>query len=346
MLLIKEEPLYLKLKKNLKKLIESQNLTVLPGTKVLEKSYGVSRITVRRAIAELVKEGIVSSSQGRKVMVTKHMYSEVKELGFIASELSGWGKHIFSYFAQEAFSKSCNFNMFICGATGNITENTSFTYLLDSNKLSALLMMSKLPAKDIEYILKKKIPLLTYDFKYKNYNIPAALFSYKAAFSQMIDYYLEQNIDRFGFISFYETAEDSACGESRIFLNDYQEVINNYNLFDYNIPDLLRNESDYNEASLKAIKHLHGLAPDKRPQLIATCFLRESELIKSYLEQINDWKPIHIYYRSQPDNIPRFIYPYRQLVKASFAELINKMNNPESPKDDILIPVRFDYSKN
>jgi DNA-binding LacI/PurR family transcriptional regulator len=341
MLLVKEEPLYLKLKNNLKKLIENKNLKVLPGTKNIEKGYGVSRITVRRAIAELANEGIVTSMQGRKVMVTKHMYSSVRELGFVTSSSLGWGEHVFADFANEAISKDCNFNMFICGAV----ENTAFTYLLDSNKLSALLMMSKLPAKTLEYILKKKIPLLTYDLKYKDYDIPAALFSYKTSFSQMFDYYLEQNIDRFGFISFYENDDDPASGKARVFVEDYKKVIAERNLLDYNIPDLLKSESDYNEAALKAIKYLHGLNPAERPQVISTCFFKQSEIVKSYLEQINDWKPLHIYYKNEVNDVPRFIYPYKKLVEASFAELVNKMNTPKGLTGDILVPIKFDHSK-
>ena len=62
MLLAKTEPLYLSFKEDLKKLIKHQNLTALPGINYLEKQYGISRTTVRRAIAELAKEGVVTSS--------------------------------------------------------------------------------------------------------------------------------------------------------------------------------------------------------------------------------------------------------------------------------------------
>lgn len=69
-------PLYLQIKKELKNKIESKEYpygSLLPSELELEKSFGVSRITVRQAISELEKEGYVRRARGKGTTIT---YSE------------------------------------------------------------------------------------------------------------------------------------------------------------------------------------------------------------------------------------------------------------------------------
>ena len=69
-------PLYLQIKKELKNKIESKDYpygSLLPSELELEKSFGVSRITVRQAISELEKEGYVRRARGKGTTIT---YSE------------------------------------------------------------------------------------------------------------------------------------------------------------------------------------------------------------------------------------------------------------------------------
>lgn len=345
MLLVKEEPLYLKLKNNLKELIESHNLTVLPGTKALEKSYGVSRITARRAIAELAKEGIVSSAQGRKVMVTKHMYADVKELGFVISKISPWVEAVFSCFVREALHNNYNLNMFICSYNNNITANNTFNYLLESNKLSGILMMNRLHDKDIKLLLKKKLPLMTYSFKYKNYDIPAVLYDYKPAISQMINYYLKQKINRFAFISFYEKDDDPAYGEGHNFIDSYKTLVKEHNLHDYDIPSLFKHDTEREKLTHSAMSYLHSLPLKQRPQIISVYFYSEYKAVKSYLENIDDWKPRLIPYSESPGNEPRIICSHEKKVKESFIILNRRIKESKELKKNIMIPTKFDSAQ-
>jgi GntR family transcriptional regulator len=90
-------PLYKQLKKTLLEYIE-KNLSegeVLPIESEIEKLYGVSRITVRRTIEELVKDGIVSKTQGRGTFVESKKV--VQKAGTITSwteEMTSKGKVI------------------------------------------------------------------------------------------------------------------------------------------------------------------------------------------------------------------------------------------------------------
>ncbi len=60
-------PLYYRLESRLRELVDSRSLTpgeVLPPEGRLERIYGVSRITVRRAIEQLSRDGLVVARQG------------------------------------------------------------------------------------------------------------------------------------------------------------------------------------------------------------------------------------------------------------------------------------------
>lgn len=342
MLLAKAEPLYLKLKSKLQKLIDSHDLKVLPGTKELEKRYGVSRITVRRAIAELAKEGVVSTSQGRKVMVTKYMCPDVKELGFVMSKKSSWGKSIFSYFVQEAFSGNYNLNMFINALSDSITSNHIFSYLLESNKLSGLFLMNRLCEDDLKYLLGKKIPLLTYNFKYRNYDIPAALFDYEPSFSKMMNHYLKLGKSRFAFLTFYEEEDDPAYGEGHGFIVTSQKLLRKHNLVDYKIPERFKHDTERKKIAYKAMCYLHSLPEAQRPELIVTCFYSEYAVAHEYISKVDDWNPIIIPCRENPLKQPYLACSYKKMVETLFRGFTAKIDDTGIVKEDILIPTSFE----
>ncbi|MEI9902886.1 MAG: GntR family transcriptional regulator [Asticcacaulis sp.] len=65
-------PLYVELYGQLRRFIEdAQDLAMLPPERTLASAYGVSRITVRKALQELKSDGLVSSRQGRGYMVIR-----------------------------------------------------------------------------------------------------------------------------------------------------------------------------------------------------------------------------------------------------------------------------------
>ena len=74
-------PLYAKVQSALRTAIRSGQLgagAVLPSEKELEVTHGVSRITVRRALEELEREGLVVRGRGRQARVVEPMVSAVR----------------------------------------------------------------------------------------------------------------------------------------------------------------------------------------------------------------------------------------------------------------------------
>ncbi|WP_438728029.1 GntR family transcriptional regulator [Enterococcus sp. AZ128] len=79
----KNKPLYLQIKETILQQINESKLT--PGDKLLseaqfQKSFGVSRITVRKAIDELVEEGYLTRLQGKGTFVKKKAHDPQKSL--------------------------------------------------------------------------------------------------------------------------------------------------------------------------------------------------------------------------------------------------------------------------
>ncbi len=88
-------PLYYQIKQNLLELVESSRFTagdLLPAESEMGEYYGVSRLTVRQAVGELVRDGVLVRERGRgtfvarpkttHIMVRTSGFSErIKELG-------------------------------------------------------------------------------------------------------------------------------------------------------------------------------------------------------------------------------------------------------------------------
>lgn len=88
-------PLYHRVKTSIKQAIQEGRLKPgdqLPPERALVEEYGVSRITVRQALAELEQEGLVMRQQGRGTFVTPQKLAQplVHLTGF-AEELAGQG---------------------------------------------------------------------------------------------------------------------------------------------------------------------------------------------------------------------------------------------------------------
>lgn len=72
-------PLYYQLKETLKDAIQQGELKPgdkIPSERELEETYGVSRMTARRALVELCNEGLVYRERGRGTFVTDLKYSQ------------------------------------------------------------------------------------------------------------------------------------------------------------------------------------------------------------------------------------------------------------------------------
>jgi DNA-binding GntR family transcriptional regulator len=80
-------PLYYQIKQSLLEIVESGKFTpgdILPAESEMGEYYGVSRLTVRQAVGELVREGVLVRERGRGTFVArpKTTHSMVRTSGF------------------------------------------------------------------------------------------------------------------------------------------------------------------------------------------------------------------------------------------------------------------------
>ena len=143
-------PLHISISENLRQQIEAG--VYLPGEKLpsehqLMAAFKVSRITVRRAVANLVNQGLAKTQQGRGVFVTpqqKVAYSLSRSLIFLEEDLARKG--IQFGFENLAFRKICPPKIV---QTALHLPDKVFAYL--QKKL--LMMDGAVGAVDVSYIL-------------------------------------------------------------------------------------------------------------------------------------------------------------------------------------------------
>lgn len=93
-------PLYFQLEQILLRQIENGEITTsdpFPSEKELQEKYGVSRITVRRALSDLTTKGYLSRQSGRRTLITHPKIQTITaKLGGIFDELSKQGFRVHS----------------------------------------------------------------------------------------------------------------------------------------------------------------------------------------------------------------------------------------------------------
>ena len=87
------EPLYYQIRENIREKINSREYppnSMIPSEAELCEHYGVSRVTVRRAILDLVQEGMLNRGKGKGTFVSEHYgLTEVNGVQSFTQELLG-----------------------------------------------------------------------------------------------------------------------------------------------------------------------------------------------------------------------------------------------------------------
>lgn len=110
-------PLYYQIKQNLLELVESSRFTagdLLPAESEMGEYYGVSRLTVRQAVGELVRDGVLVRERGRGTFVARPKTTH------IMVRTSGFSERI-KELGQTPSSKVLSYE--VIPATANVAEN-------------------------------------------------------------------------------------------------------------------------------------------------------------------------------------------------------------------------------
>ncbi|OLF73889.1 GntR family transcriptional regulator [Maricaulis sp. W15] len=89
------EPLYVQLQRNLREAVESQALapeSMLPTERVIAETLSVSRVTVRKAVENLVAEGLLTRRQGAGTFVAGRIEKNFAKLSSFTEDMEARGR--------------------------------------------------------------------------------------------------------------------------------------------------------------------------------------------------------------------------------------------------------------
>jgi DNA-binding transcriptional regulator YhcF (GntR family) len=341
---LKKEPLYMQLKQKLINLISTEDLTMLPQERAMVKLYGVSRITVRKAVMELTKEGIVSPVQGRGTMVTKNAPLSHKELGVIAGSNSWYVENLFSAAMEESKKLKYNINTIVLNKHNNNvalpSSNSLFSLLIATRKLNGLLLTGKLPGPSMEHLIKKKVPMAVFGIKLKKYDLPCVRLEFERPVEKMTEKLIAADFKRIAFIAISPKTEkeDDAIGDHYYFKKSYNHIIKKYNLPKYNFPERGKDTVE------STMNKFYSLPPQKRPNVFVVRFYGNSMSVKDFLADKKDWNPLLVACHEESDGLIK--NNYREMIKLSLQSLVEIIENPGKKIKDKTLPIEIILNDN
>jgi len=165
-------PRYYQLKEVLKK--EMAGGKFLPGSRFLSdrklmQKYKLSLMTIRQAVSELVKEGLVYREQGKGTYVREFNRSrelpQVKDIGLLFSDISN--PFFFEVVKQiESFAKRTGYHTVVSITTGSLSDLKRSISLLTEKGIAALIVGPIYGGEKLSYISsfrKDHLPIVIFD---------------------------------------------------------------------------------------------------------------------------------------------------------------------------------------
>ncbi len=289
---VKTEPLYEKVEHQLLAYIASEKPKVLPGEKDLIKLFTVSRNTIRHAVQNLTRAGVLKPLRGRGTLVMKYSIDKPKDIGVICTDSidtnSPWIASIMSTLKHRAHAKGYHLNLFFCHDYSiDELNDSAYSFLINSNRLAGLVLLSALKGEEIEHLIKIGLPFVTFDLRYTHFKHAAVLIDYIGTISQVIDHYISLGKTRFGITAqscdFYEIGTQ---GINELIIEHWNELIAEKKL------PLVK--YDFNLNTAEQIKLFSALPDSKRPEVIISPYTIYAPIVDETLAKISDFNPIHI----------------------------------------------------
>jgi regulatory GntR family protein len=286
------ELLYEKVKKQLLAYIDAEKPKILPCEKDLIKLFDVSRNTVRHAVQDLSRAGVLKPVQGCGTLVLKYTADKACDIGIICTDTLNvtdpWIASMISSLKLATHAEGYHLNLFFCHDYSiNELNNSAYSYLVNSGKLAGLILLSALKYEDIAHIKNIGLPFVTVDLKYCDLIHPWVFFDYLDAAANVIDEYVNTGIRRFGITARTgEVLMGTKCkGLNEVIIENWAGVLQKKQLPVMN--------HDFSLDIIAQIKSMYALPADQRPQVVFSPFIL-SQNIEAILAEFADWNPIHI----------------------------------------------------
>jgi len=174
--MVNSTSIYLQFKESLKKMVLEKNLhpgDKIPSERDLAEQYGVCRITMNKAVSELVTEGLLYREKGKGTFVASHKRKKLaedrKRIGVSFLDIYNITHPYFSKLVNS-INASCNKNGYslqVFSTHASEIDKSPFISAIKSGHLSGVLLASRMGLKNILLLKEMNVP-----FVWVNHDIP------------------------------------------------------------------------------------------------------------------------------------------------------------------------------
>ncbi len=206
-------PKYMLVEDYVKQRIKQGKITdKLPGERSLAKELGFSYMTIRKAIENLVDEGILYKvpTKGTYVADRKMPKPKTRTIGyFLDSRIAGGLSSPYYAMIFDALEKETSRNGYSLVYFTDSSQPNLFKVL---NKLDGVIASSFLRIEDFIQEIKKFVPIVAIDNSAADKTIPSVIIDNFSAETESVDYLCSLGHKRIGFMT---GLEDSDVGKNR-----------------------------------------------------------------------------------------------------------------------------------
>lgn len=219
----KNKPKYILVEDKIRQAIKNREFVdKLPGERTLAKEYGFSYMTIRKAIDNLVAEGILYKVPTRGAFIADrksakkktHVIGYFLDKSIIAGLTSPYYSLIFNALEKQATKHGYSLIYF-----SDIDESNTFTQL---NKIDGVIVSCFPRIDNIIHDFNTHVPVVAIDNSSSDKTIPSVIIDNFNAVSQSVDYLCKLGHKRIGFMT---GLDDSDVGKSRA--AGYRNGLNN-----------------------------------------------------------------------------------------------------------------------
>lgn len=222
-------PLYRQLKKIIKTQIETNQKKPgdsIPSEKELCELYGISQITARKAIFELVNEGMLFRVPGKGTFIVEPkpgakspLKTKTENIGFIISQehhpvfSNSFYSLVFNGAEEE--SRSQGYNLFYQTVDENSMSDLMSFKLIKEKKVDGLLLVGEMNHDFILKLREKEIPLVLVDHWIQGIDLDAIVTDNVNSAFEAVNYLIDLGHRTIGFVSAsfqYETFNERFKG--------------------------------------------------------------------------------------------------------------------------------------
>ena len=348
----RKKPAYIKIKEIIREQIFSSHgkAHFLSESQIIG-DFRVSATTARKVLDELQNEGLVERKVGKGSFVIPFSEREIKDLGIIFFNIYDPSEPFISEVArgieEKAMDKKYHLHL-LTTRNKPISQNhqSALFHLISKRKIDGLFLLSPIPASDLIFLQKEKIPFVVVGNNYLDMEVSTVLFNHKKTIKEICKRLLKLGYKKIGLIT--GPKEKNGIQRSGNFIfSGYQEFLKQNNLL---YDKRLFKEKEYSEEQgYQSMEELYLLPQNDRPDviIIASSLVGTGRGALRFVEKKKDWQPFIILYTDEEINYPCYILtPCEEMGRIAFRLLEKHLEDYVAKAEKIFVPLKIIFPKN